>query len=50
MIRARRRVRQGEERRTDLGVVFLQEVDDADVVLEGDDMRFRKAVKGGHVC
>ena len=32
-----------------LGVVFFEELDDADVVLEGDDVGSGKAVEGWHV-
>lgn len=32
-----------------LGVVFFQELDDADVVFEGDDVGFGEGLEGGHV-
>lgn len=32
-----------------LGVVFFQELDDADVVFEGDDVGFGEGLEGWHV-
>lgn len=33
-----------------LGVVFFQELDDANIVLEGDYVRSWEGFEGGHVC
>ena len=33
-----------------LGVVFFQELDDTDVVFEGDDVGVGEGFEGWHVC